>query len=105
MTDPELRYFSTGTKRHWYGPPHRRLRVVLVAVDRTLCTASVSDENIIILCKKDTLLYTFYLAFDSSGDLFAIFKIKDHVCDLSIKLEVNTCILQIFFSWKEYEGF
>ena len=78
--------------------------MVLVAVDRTLCTASVSDENIIILCKKDTLLYTFYLAFDSSGDLFAIFKIKDHVCDLSIKLEVNTCILQIFFHGKN-QGF
>ena len=78
--------------------------MVLVAVDRTLCTASVSDENIIILCKKDTLLHTFYLALDSSGDLFAILEIKDHVCDLSIKLEVNTCILQIFFHGKD-QGF
>ena len=78
--------------------------VVLVTVDRALCTASVSDENIIILCKKDTLLHIFYLAFDSSGDLFAILEIKDHVCDLSIKLEVNTCILQIFFHGKD-QGF
>ena len=78
--------------------------MVLVAVDRALCTASVSDENIIIFCKKDALFHIFYLALDSSGDLFAIFKIKDHVCDLSIKLEVNTCILQIFFHGKD-QGF
>ena len=31
--------------------------MVLVAVDRALCTASVSDENIIIFCKKDALLH------------------------------------------------
>jgi len=78
--------------------------VVLVAVDRTLCTASVSDKNIIIFSKKNALFHTFYLTFNGGGDLFAILEIKDHVCDLGIKLEVNTCILQIFFHRKD-QGF
>ena len=78
--------------------------MVLVAVDRTLCTASVSDKNIIIFSKKNALFHTFYLTFNGGGDLFAILEIKDHVCDLGIKLEVNTCILQIFFHRKD-QGF
>ena len=78
--------------------------MVLVTVDGALRTASVCDENVIVLCEKNALFHAFYPALDGRGNLFAILEIKDHVCDLSIKLEVNTCILQIFFHRKD-QGF
>ena len=78
--------------------------MILVAIDGAFCTASVCDKNIIIFSKKNALFHTFYLTFNGGGDLFAILEIKDHVCDLGIKLEVNTCILQIFFHRKD-QGF
>ena len=78
--------------------------MVLVAVNSALCAASVCDEYKIVFCKKDALLYAFDFALNGRSDLFSIFEIEDHVCDLCIELEVNACILQIFLHRKD-QGF
>ena len=78
--------------------------MVLVAVDRALCTASVGNEYKVIFSKDDAFFYAVDFAFDCRSNLLAILEIKDNVGNFSIKLEVNASIFQIFLH-RQDQGF
>ena len=60
--------------------------VVLVTVDSSLCTASVGNKYIVVLSKKDSLLYTLYLAVKSSCHFFTIVYIEYYIGNLCFEL-------------------
>ena len=68
-------------------------RMILIAVDRAFCAASVCDEYEVVFGKDDAFFHTVYLAFDCRCDLLVILEFKDHVGNFCVELEVNTCFL------------
>ena len=74
--------------------------MVLIAVDRPLCTASVCHKYQIFLSQKDSFLHTIDFAFNGRSYLLSVFSLKYDVRYFGMKLKINTCCFQIFLHRK-----
>ena len=70
--------------------------LILVAVDRSLSTASVRNKDKIILSQRDFLLLAALHVLDCLRNLFLTLDVKPHIRNLSAKLDLDACRLQIF---------
>ena len=79
-------------------------RMILISVNGSFCTASICDEDKIIFCKYQSFFHAFYFIFNSRSDFFTVFEVKKNICYFCVKLEINTCVFQIFLHWQD-QGF
>ena len=75
--------------------------MILIAIDGSLCTASVCHKYKVVFCKNNSLFYAIHLTLDCFCNLLIAFKLKEYVCNLCIELEFNTCFFQIFLHWQD----
>ena len=69
--------------------------MILIAIDGSLCTASVCDKNKIVFCKDNSFFHALYTAFNSGSNFLSVFKVKKYVCNFCVELKINACSLQI----------
>jgi len=78
--------------------------MVLIAVDRAFGTASVGNEDEVILGENDAFLDAVYFALDGFCYFLSIVDFKDNVGYFGIELEVYAGILEVFLHRKN-QGF
>ena len=74
--------------------------MILIAVNRSFCTASIGNKYKIIFCQRDFLYLAMHLAFNGSGCLLLSLHLKTDIGHFRSKLKLHTCPFQIFLHRK-----
>ena len=70
--------------------------LILVAVDRSLSTASVRNKDKIILSQRDFLLLAALHVLDRLRNLFLTLDVKPHIRNLGAKLDLDAAVSRYF---------
>ena len=75
-------------------------RMILIAVNRSLCTAAVCNKYKVVFCQHNAVFLAIDFALDQRRNLLAVLKLEYNIRHLCIKLEINPGIFKIFLHWQ-----